>query len=48
MYISEPKYLVPIVGMMNGEKNIPTVEKKAIIELNNLSEELVLEKGNFH
>lgn len=40
--------LSPIVGMMNGDRNIPTLEKKAIIELNNLAKELGLEKDNFH
>lgn len=52
---SEPKSLVPISGMMNGEKYIPIVEKKAIPELNNLAswlsgfwqQELGVEKSIF-
>lgn len=34
--------------MINDEKYIPNVEKKAIPELHNLAERLSLKRGNFH
>lgn len=39
--------MLPISGMMNGEKYIPIVEKKAIPELKKLAEELEIENAIF-